>query len=76
MVGETGLEPARLAPRDPKSRVSAISPLAHEAQPSNQRPYPLNFVGPTLLLKRQMHVNYSLEVQVNRTGRICQSTTS
>ncbi len=28
LVGETGLEPARLAPRDPKSRVSAISPLA------------------------------------------------
>ncbi len=32
LVGEAGLEPARLAARDPKSRVSAISPLAQRAQ--------------------------------------------
>ena len=34
LVGETGLEPARLAPRDPKSRVSAISPLARPPAPT------------------------------------------
>ncbi len=37
-MGETGLEPARLAPRDPKSRVSAISPLAQPFSPDWELP--------------------------------------
>ncbi len=32
MVGETGLEPARIAPRAPKARASAISPLTRPAK--------------------------------------------
>src|SRR5438477_11932848 len=31
LVGETGLEPARVSPRGPKPRASAISPLARVA---------------------------------------------
>ena len=53
LVGETGLEPARLAPRDPKSRVSAISPLAHftRARINTRNPAPFKHTEPFVSIR-------------------------